>query len=61
MKKKILIRMVLIGALHGTLYLWLVPFVICPKLGHNGFILTAAIAVVVSIALIGTLFVGKNK
>ncbi|MEA1967854.1 MAG: hypothetical protein U9N77_06510 [Thermodesulfobacteriota bacterium] len=61
MKKGALIRIVLIGALHSFLYLWLVPFVVYPKFGDSGFHMVVAIAVLISVAVIGTLFISKKK
>jgi len=61
MKKKLLIRFVMIGALHTFLYLWLVPFIIYPRFGHDGFMFTVAIAVVISVSLLGMLFLGKKN
>ena len=61
MKKKLLIRFAMIGALHSFLYLWLVPFIIYPRFGHDGFMLTVAIAVVISVSLLGMLFLGKKR
>jgi len=60
MKFRALIRLVFIGALHSFLYLWLVPFVIYPRFGHSGFMLTIAVAVMISIAVLATLFLGKE-
>ncbi|SMC69601.1 hypothetical protein SAMN02746065_107170 [Desulfocicer vacuolatum DSM 3385] len=61
MKKNALIRVAFIGALHSFLYLWFVPFVIYPRFGDNGFKMTVAVAVLISIALLVTLFMGKSK
>ena len=60
MKPGAVVRLVFIGALHCFLYLWLVPFVIYPRFGHSGFMLTIAVAVLVSIAVLATLFLGKD-
>jgi len=59
-KKRVVVRVVGIGSLHTFLYLWLVPFVIYPKFGDNGFKMTVAVAVLISIAVLGTLFIGKK-
>ena len=61
MKKRVVFRVVGIGALHSFLYLWLVPFVIYPKFGDNGFKFAVAVAVIVSIAVLGTIFFGKKN
>ena len=61
MKRNALIRIVFIGCLHMFLYLWLVPFVVYPRFGDNGLKMTVAVAVLISVALVATLFVGKFK
>ncbi len=61
MKKKIIIRVIGIGALHAFLYLYLVPFVIYPKFGHNGFQFAVVIAIIISIAIFGTIFISKQN
>lgn len=60
MKKRVVFRVVGIGTLHCFLYLWLVPFVIYPRFGDNGFKMTIAVAVLISIAVLGTLFISKK-
>lgn len=60
-KKAVFIRVVMIGMLHTFLYLWLVPFAIYPRFGNDGFMFTVAVAVVISISMVGTLFVGRKK
>ena len=60
-KKAVFIRVVMIGMLHAFLYLWLVPFEIYPRFGNNGFMFAVAVAVVISIAAFGTLFLGRKK
>ncbi|MGD9732782.1 MAG: hypothetical protein AB7U45_11420 [Desulfamplus sp.] len=60
-KKAVFIRVVMIGMLHTFLYLWLVPFAIYPRFGNNGFMFTVAVAAVISISMVGTLFVGRKK
>lgn len=60
-KKAVFIRVVMIGMLHTFLYLWLVPFEIYPRFGNNGFMFTVAVAAVISISMVGTLFVGRKK
>ncbi len=62
MKKKIILRIIGIGIFHIVLYLYIVPFVIYPKFGKNGFEFTIAVAVIISIAVLGTIFFErKNK
>ncbi|MBF0468279.1 MAG: hypothetical protein HQK61_05260 [Desulfamplus sp.] len=61
MKKKILIRFITIGLLHTFLYLWFVPFVVYPSFGHNGFLLTVVVAVLISFSILATLFLGRKR
>ena len=61
MKKKIIVRIVGIGILHSVLYLYLVPFVIYPKFGNNGFQFTVIVAIMISIAIFSTIFISKHK
>jgi len=61
MKKKTYLRIIGIGALHTLLYLWLVPFVIYPRFGDNGLALAVVSAILISIVIIGTLFIGKKN
>jgi ABC-type sulfate transport system permease component len=44
-----------------VLYLYIVPFVIYPRFGDNGFKFAVLVAVIVSIAVLGTLFLGKRN
>ncbi len=61
MKKRALTKIIGIGAFHVVLYLWLVPFIIYPMFGGNGLKLTIAVAVMISVAVLGTLFINKNE
>ena len=61
MKKKLIVRILSIGLFHAFLYLYLVPFVIYPKFGHNGFQFTIIVAIVISIAIFGTMFISKKN
>ena len=61
MKKKLIIRIIGIGAFHAFLYLYLVPFVIYPKFGNNGFQFAVVIAIIISIAIFGTMFISKQN
>ncbi len=61
MKKKLMFRLVAIGCLHSFLYLGLVPFVIYPMYDDNGFMMVVVIAVALSISMLATLFIKKNK
>tara|TARA_B100000614_G_scaffold143267_1_gene127315 strand:+ start:309 stop:497 length:189 start_codon:yes stop_codon:yes gene_type:complete len=59
--KKIGLRIVGIGIFHMILYGYLVPFVIYPRFGDNGMTFAFVVAVVVSAAVLGTLWLQKNK
>ncbi len=61
LKKRAVLRFVGIGALHTFLYSWLVPFVIYPRFGDSGLKMTVAVAVLISIALVSTLFICKKN
>jgi hypothetical protein len=61
MKKKVIFRVLGIGIFHMVLYLYIVPFLIYPKFGHNGYIFAVVVAVTISIAVVGTIFISKNK
>ncbi|WP_299978082.1 hypothetical protein [Desulfobacula sp.] len=62
MKKKLILRIIGIGVFHIVLYLYVVPFVIYPKFGKNGFEFTIAVAIIISIAVLGTILLErKNK
>lgn len=50
-----------IGIFHMVLYVYLVPFVIYPKLGNLGLTLSIALAVVISLVVLGTLVRGRNR
>lgn len=58
--KKIAVRIVVIGIFHAVLYLYFVPFIIYPKFGSNGMLFAVIVAVIVSIAVFGTAFLGKK-
>ena len=62
MKKKIRLRIFLIGSLHMVLYLYIVPFMVYPTFGKNGIIIVVVLAVLVSAVVLGTLSLErKNK
>ncbi|MBC8440129.1 MAG: hypothetical protein H8D87_10625 [Deltaproteobacteria bacterium] len=62
MKNKLILRVIGIGMFHAVLYLYIVPFVIYPKFGNNGFKFTIVVAIIISIAVLGTIFLEtKNK
>ena len=60
-EKKVILRVIGIGILHAVLYLYIVPFVIYPKFGHNGFIFVVVVAVIISIAVLGTILLEKKN
>ena len=61
MKKKVLLRIIGIGLFHMVLYLYVVPFVIYPKFGKIGFEFTIAVAIIISIAVLGTILLEKKN
>lgn len=58
---KIAIKIVAIGMLHSFLYGYLVPFVIYPRFGHCGITFAVIVAILISIGIMATLKLGKNK
>ena len=52
LKKKMILRVVGIGAFHSILYLWIVPFVLLPIFGENGFYFAVVVAVLISITVL---------
>ena len=60
MKKKIL-RIMGIGIFHAVLYLYVVPFVIYPQFGKNGSVFSVILAIIISIAVLGTMGLNKQK
>jgi len=61
MKKGLILRVIGIGMFHAVLYLYVVPFVIYPRFGNKGFEFAIAVAVIISIAVIGTIFIEKKN
>lgn len=59
-RKEMILRFAGIGTLHATLYLWLIPKVILPMYGDKGSKLVFAVAGVLSISVVGTLFLRKK-
>ena len=59
--KKITIRILVIGLLHSFLYGYLVPFVIYPRFGRHGITFAVIVAILVSIGIMATLWLGNNK
>ena len=60
LKTGALLRIVAIGSLHTVLYLWLVPCYIYPRFGDSGLKMAVAVAVLISVGLLGTLFFRKS-
>lgn len=60
MKKRAVLRVLGIGLLHTFLYLWLVPFVVYPRFGQSGLMMTVVIALLISIVLVSTIFVCRK-
>ena len=58
---RVVVRIVGIGLLHSFLYGYLVPFVIYPRFGQHGITFAVMIAVLISIGIMATLWLGKNK
>ena len=61
MKKSIIFRIIGIGIFHMALYLYVIPFVIYPKFGKNGFEFIIAVAIIISMAVLGTIFLEKKN
>ncbi len=61
MKKQALYRIIGIGIFHAVLYLYVVPFVIYPKFGESGFVFAISFAIIISITVLGTMFINKKK
>jgi len=59
--KKIAIRVIGIGLMHSFLYGYLVPFIIYPRFGQHGITFAVIVAVLISIGILATLRLGKNK
>ncbi len=62
MKKRTIVRIIFIGSLHMILYLYIVPFIVYPKFGKNGISFVVALAILISVVVLGTIFFErKNK
>lgn len=61
MRKKLFNRIIGIGIFHAVLYLYIVPFLIYPKFGNNGLIFAIISAIIISIAVFGTIILNKKK
>ena len=59
--KKIWFRIAGIGAFHLFLYTYLVPFVIYPRFGDKGLEFAVIVALMVSLAVLGSVWVGKKS
>jgi len=59
--KRVWVRIAGIGIFHMILYGYLVPFVIYPRFGDNGLKFALVVAVIISITVLGTLWIGRNK
>ena len=59
--RKAWFRIAGIGMFHMIIYMYLVPFVIYPRFGNNGLTFTIITAVLISAAVLGTLWFGKNN
>ncbi len=60
-KKRVILKIVMIGTLHSFLYLWLIPYVIFPRFGHNGILMAMITAVMISVAVLGSIFIGRKS
>jgi len=60
MKKSVILRILGIGMFHAVLYLYVVPFMIYPKFGNNGIRFAVVVAIIVSIAVLGTILIEKK-
>jgi len=58
---KNILRIGFVGALHITVYLWLLPFVILPKFGNKGTKITVALLILISVIILSSLFIKKRK
>lgn len=61
MRKAAWVRIFGIGVFHMFLYMYLVPFVIYPRYENNGLVFTVITSVIISLAVLGTLWIGKKK
>lgn len=48
------IRIGSIGALHATVYLWLLPSLILPRFGHLGSKITVGVLIVISLVVLSS-------
>ncbi len=59
--KKTWFRIAGIGILHLFLYTYLVPFIIYPKFGDNGIKFVVVVAVLISAAVLGTVWIERRS
>lgn len=59
MKGKNIRRLAGIGVFHAVLYLYVVPFVLYPRFGEKGTLFAVLVALIVSFAVLGTIFLEK--
>ena len=57
---KNILRVAIIGTLHTTFYLWLIPFVIIPKFGREGATWATIAIIAVSVIIIFVIFRSKD-
>ncbi len=58
--KRVVLRVAGIGLLHSFLYGYLVPFVIYPKFGRHGITFAVILAILISIGIMATMWLGKK-
>lgn len=61
MKKQLIYRILGIGLFHAVLYLYVVPFLIYPVFGQNGLVFSIILAIIISVAVFGTIILNKKK
>ncbi len=61
MKKGITLRIIFIGCLHMALYLYIVPFIVYPKFGKHGITFVVALAILISVIVLGTIFFERKN
>ncbi|MCF6246220.1 MAG: hypothetical protein L3J69_02550 [Desulfobacula sp.] len=61
MKNKAIWRILGIGIFHTILYLYIVPFIIYPRFGKIGLQFAVFVAITISIAVLGTIFIEKKN
>ena len=56
-----ILRIGFIGALHMTVYLWLLTFVILPKFGNLGTKITVTVLILISLIVLSSLIIKKRE